>query len=205
MEMVFMTPRLNRHVEEDEFERYSMGAATEPESEQIEQHLLVCQACRNRLQEGEIFIQAMRGAAVDLQHEQPQPRRSFWLRPFPAFATAVLALLMVFAGVRLFWNPTTQTPVAVALHATRGTGIEAHVPAGQPLVLKLDVATLEARPSYRVEIVDQGGRQVWSGTAARKDSTLSVGNSGLRAGIYFVRVFTAEDRLLREYGLEVRG
>jgi hypothetical protein len=192
-------------VDEDLLERYSMGTVTEAESERIEQHLLVCQTCRNRLQEDETFLRAMREAAGDLERTQPPPRPSFWWRPLPAFAAAAVALLLVFAGVRFFQSGPALPPVAVTLQATRGAGIEGNVPANRPLVLKLDVSTLDVQHSHRVEIVDQSGREVWSGKADRVDSNLPVAIPGLRAGIYFVRVYATEGRLLREYGLEVRG
>jgi hypothetical protein len=69
--------------------------------------------------------------------------------------------------------------------------------------LQLDVATLAAQASYRLEVVDATGRAVWNGQASLHNSKLTVSTARLATGYYFIRVYGADGVLLREYGLEV--
>jgi anti-sigma factor RsiW len=52
-----------QHVSEDDLERYAMRFLPAPESEQLEEHLLVCQSCRDRLEATDRYVAAMKAAA----------------------------------------------------------------------------------------------------------------------------------------------
>jgi len=49
----------NRHMEEDEIESYSMGAVSEEECARFDEHLLVCEFCRNRVAKSDERVTAM--------------------------------------------------------------------------------------------------------------------------------------------------
>ncbi len=48
------------HVDEEALERYAMGALGEEDEAPIEEHLLLCGGCRNRLTEIDGFLKALR-------------------------------------------------------------------------------------------------------------------------------------------------
>lgn len=48
------------HISDDVLELYLMGRLTEMEMAPLEEHLLICEDCRNRLEEAETYLAAMR-------------------------------------------------------------------------------------------------------------------------------------------------
>ena len=52
------------HISEDALERYAMRTLPEPELAVLEEHLLICAECRQRLQATEQYVAAMREAAA---------------------------------------------------------------------------------------------------------------------------------------------
>jgi anti-sigma factor RsiW len=52
-----------QHISEDSLEQYAMGAFPEPEAGPLEEHLLICTACQDRLQATDDYVAAMRAAA----------------------------------------------------------------------------------------------------------------------------------------------
>jgi anti-sigma-K factor RskA len=215
-----MSPELNRHMGEEEIERYSMGTLSEDEQDRAEQHLLLCESCQDLVKQEDTFLRAVRAAGSELvrggESREPARRREtgrltrvreaervpFWRRPVFAFALAAVVLLVVFAGIRRN-DRAVAAPIAVGLQVTRGDTNLTTAPAGKPLMLQPDVATLPPQASYRVDVVDQGGGVQWNGEGKLQDSKLSVTVPGMNAGVYFVRVYSADGQLLREYGLEV--
>jgi uncharacterized CHY-type Zn-finger protein len=51
------------HTDEETLERYSMGRLSEYRSARLEEHLLICQACRDRLTALDTYRYAMRAAS----------------------------------------------------------------------------------------------------------------------------------------------
>jgi hypothetical protein len=80
----------------------------------------------------------------------------------------------------------------------------ARAPLDRPLDLVFDRTDLTADLSYRAEVVDSSGRQRWSGSVGIADQNLSIRvDKPLRAGAYWVRLYSSEGELLREFGLRV--
>ena len=50
----------NRHLSEDDIEKYAMGKMTETEAAPTEEHLLVCQQCRDELELLGLIIAGLR-------------------------------------------------------------------------------------------------------------------------------------------------
>ena len=50
------------HVSEDDLERYAMRTLPAPEVESLEEHLLICSACRDRLESTDQYVAAMKAA-----------------------------------------------------------------------------------------------------------------------------------------------
>jgi len=59
-----MAPQPDRHIDEAEIERYSLGSMSEEEAAPIEEHVLLCDSCQVLLAETDSYIEAMRRAAV---------------------------------------------------------------------------------------------------------------------------------------------
>src|SRR6266404_1145335 len=93
MESLLMT--VGRHMEEDEVERYSMQEMSDVESGPFEEHLLICEVCRNRVQEADIYVSAMQCAGT--QARGAPPKRAVWSWSFGA-AWAVAVALVVLAA-----------------------------------------------------------------------------------------------------------
>ena len=55
------------HVSEHDLELYAMRTLPAPESELLEEHLLICSACRDRLTATDGYVAAMRSAAAKIR------------------------------------------------------------------------------------------------------------------------------------------
>jgi hypothetical protein len=191
---------IQRHMDAEDLERYSMGNTSVEESGSIEEHLLTCEDCRDRLRETDDYLLAMRTSSARLRWDEESTHRRQWKFPawFPALAAAACLLLVVFA-LRLGRPPGPL--VAVSLTAVRGNEVASSAPAGRELMLHPDLTGLTAASSYRLEIVDQTGRPVRRVSLARAQNGIRI--PGLGAGLYFVRVYLPAGELLREYGLQI--
>ena len=196
------------HLDEEEMEQYSMGLIPEDQCEGLEDHLLICEACRTGVSEHDHYFGAMRAASAEIRVE-PVPRRAkvLFLRLAPLAAAASLFLVLWLTGSRLAVQRTAPA-FAVDLHAMRGESLGTQAPPGRPLTVHLDVTALR-QAAFRVEAVDAVGRAVWKGPAAASqgspDSTITVVLPPLTPDIYFVRIYSAAGVLLREYELNVNA
>jgi hypothetical protein len=190
------------HLDEEQLERYSMGATPETELAPVEEHLLICEPCREALGDADSYVNAMRSAAKRLHREEKRPWWAFF--PNPAWAGALAAAAVAVLAVGLWFRPGGGGPVAVALESTRGaeSSVFAPAPAGKVLVLSLDPGDLPLAAAYRVEVVDEGGRRVWQGNTTPAATRLTVTGPRLRGGHYYVRLYASSGELLREYGVE---
>jgi hypothetical protein len=196
----------NCHIDEEEIERYSMGAMPEGAVAPFEEHLLICEPCQLRLAQTDVYVAAMRRASVRLRTAPLKPGLP-WLR-FPRLVPALagMAVLMVAAGLWLSRLDLGEAyPFAVDLAATRGAAIEAQAPAGRWLLLRLDLANLPASPGYRLEMVDRSGNRVWQATVPARGSKADFKVPRTQPGVYFVRVYRPPGELLREFGFEVEA
>lgn len=120
------------------------------------------------------------------------------------------AVLLALGGTAVIWR-TRSSSVAMAPLATirliawrGGEEDVAHAPSGHPLDLVFGRPDLAADLSYRAEVIDASGHHMWSGNARIADQNLSIRVDGpLRAGAYWVRLYSSTGQLLREFGLRV--
>jgi hypothetical protein len=211
IKMLLMSNDINPHIGGEEFEAYSLGHIREEQAGRLEEHLLICDTCRQRLEENDSYTSAMRQAAAQLQYSPARPERRPWSFPrlLPTAAALACIVLAVGAalGVALRYSSSAAPAFAVNLAAMRGAGIEAKAPAGRTLALRPDLTGLAAGPFFRLEMVDRRGNRVWQGSA---QSGASVSVPRQRPGIYFVRIYDSSGggssgELLREYGLEIQA
>jgi hypothetical protein len=190
----------HRHVDAEDLEQYSMGTSSQEKAEFIEEHLLTCEGCQDRLRETDEYVLATRTAAQQVRRRAKSVEERGWRIPvwFPALAAACV-MLLVAATLRLASPPGPV--VGVSLTALRNNGAGSRAPAGREILLQPDLTGLAEVPAYRLEIVDQTGRTVRQATFARARNRVKV--PGLNTGLYFVRVYLPAGELLREYGLEI--
>jgi anti-sigma factor RsiW len=196
----------NQHVEENVLELYALGRLAEPQLGEVEEHLLVCHACQERLEAEDQFIAAARGALV----QQPPPEKeeaSLWARltakrwtlPAGAGALALASLLLVMVFTR------SNRTESVQLIARRGAeNAAASVRAGSRVEMTLETAGLPESARYYIEVANQDGKAVWSGSSARTGSGMKVSvDESLAAGNYWVRIYrdAGHEDLLREFSL----
>ena len=190
------------HVDAEDLERYSMGTGSPEATPLIEQHLLTCGACQERLLETDDYLRAMRTSAKQLRWDGEAAKGRAWEIPsrFPALLAVACGIVLVVAAPR-FIRPA-EPLVAVSLTALRGDGAGNSAPSGRELMLHPDLTGLAEGSWYRLEIVDETGRAVRQGKLTQAQKGIQV--PGLGSGLYFVRVYLPAGELLREYGLRIR-
>jgi hypothetical protein len=195
-----MSSKPDNHPDEFQLEGYSQGSIPEPEASRLEEHLLICEACRQRLSASEEYARSMQKATA---RSRTEPRGIRWVSGFPRLIPALAVALLVL-GIGVAWQmnrKVTLAPVAVTLEATRGGGQVAQVPAGKPLLLKPGLDGLPSLPEYHLEMVDRTGKRVWQTNFA---PAAGVAAPEQEPGIYFVRLYSLPGALLREYVMEIK-
>ena len=200
-------PRIAGHLQAEELELYCLGGLTEVRCDRLEEHLLLCEICRDRLTETESYVAVMRQASRQWSAEHVEapaaaviairPWRESW--PGRLAPMLVAALLVVCAAV---WfgrhSRVPAPPFAIELTAVRGAA-PGPAPAGYPLLLELDLTGLSEGRPFAGEVVDASGRRV---------AEFPVGApallKALAPGGYFVRIYKSSGELLREYALTVK-
>jgi anti-sigma factor RsiW len=80
-----VTRKQNDHIDEETLELYALGRLAEEEAAPVEEHLLVCHSCQDRLASTDEFIRTVRAAASNLPPKKPKQKgdpKSFWRIPF---------------------------------------------------------------------------------------------------------------------------
>lgn len=205
-----MRRETNRHPDEEQIEKYSLGDLSEEESSRFEEHLLVCESCQNRVTESDNYVSTMQSASARVRREGRSGEKRRWLaaRWVPKVAAVAAVLFLAAVGLeraaRRSDNRGNAEPAFnIYLAATRGNGIEAKAPAGRVLTVQLDLAGLPPESSFRLEMVDGHGARVWQGTVMPKDSQGVASIPRMTSGLYFLRAYAPSGKLLREFGLDV--
>ncbi len=189
---------LDFHGTDEQLELYALGRLGESECAAVEDHLLICARCRERLDEAEAFAVSMREALSQApqEAESAHPWLGWLRRPSFAVLGAVAVLALVVFGV--IWSRTALLPIA-SLQLTAVRGEMASAPPAREIDLTLSDAPQAGGP-FRLEVVDAAGQQIWSGTGTEARI-----HHRFVAGVYFVRLYAAGGQLVREYGFNVRG
>jgi hypothetical protein len=191
------------HASEDDLELYAMGRLETGRVAEFEEHLYVCDSCRDKLETAERFIMAMQGALETRVERQSHMAAllTWWKETFtvPRLATAgavcAIALLVM---APLQDTPLTEVPLATYRSENPRPAV---APADSAFTLKPDLTGLPG-DSFLLEVADANGRAIAEslverGSATRKTVRLS-------GGQYWVRVYSTERALLREYALTVK-
>lgn len=186
------------HPPEEVLELYALGRLEEDRLGPVEEHLLVCEECRQAVEQAEEYARVMRAALeADRREESVRPDARFWSRkPVWVGSVAVAAGLVLLTLAPRMSSP----PMDVSLDAVRSNAV-ASAPAGRTLTLHPDRRGLPA-PPYRVEVVDSEGKVVFQGTSEGDGERVTVRtNRKFPAGQYWVRFYSFSGELLREFGL----
>jgi hypothetical protein len=186
----------NSHQTDDQLELYALDRLPEADLPHLEEHLMSCAACREKLDEIGDFALAMREVTV------PKTEWYGWLRR-PAFSMA-LAFAALILVVGFLSNGRVKFAPAVSLQLTAMRGeMPVTVPARE-FDLTLADGPREGGP-FRVEVVNAMGQAMWTGLAESGASGVKVMvTQRITPGDYFVRLYSASGAMLREYGFRIR-
>jgi len=192
---------------DDRLELYALGRLPASEVEKIEEHLLICDYCRDRLDEVAAFAFSAREA---LKQTAPERHSSFWAsfswlpnigfwRPGLAVASGVAVLMLGIGTYRVRQDGALAPVAALRLTAMRSASVPIVPPSGE-----LDIDFIDAPKAAKAIIVDAQGSTVWAGAAIHGsgDATIRV-QAALAEGDYFVRVYTANGTIMHEYGFRI--
>lgn len=190
------------HGTEDQLELYALGRLPDLDLPMLEQHLMICAACREKLNGFEDFATGMREALS--AKPTPRPEWFAWLRrpavPGALTFAAGLAFAALIMVVGIFSHGSTKFAPSASLQLT---AIRGELPLAAP-ARQFDLTLVDAPGEggpFRIEIVNATGAQVWSGLAAGQRFKLQ---QRLGPGDYFVRLYAASGEMLREYGFRIR-
>lgn len=208
-----------------ELEEFLFNRLSGVTREVIEEHLLVCEGCMDRVEAEEAYAGAFRQAARQVEAEDftramsdgAVVRQPGWRESLAAGWAMISGngMLMAVAGVAVvaavvLLGPLTRRPeteTAVELSLARGGGaVGASVPAGNSLRLSADVTELPALARWQVDVVSATGEVEQSAAVAPIGRRLTWQvKDGLVAGRHWVRLRDPRDgSLVREFGLVVR-
>ena len=207
-----MSYSFERHTDDESLELYAFGRLGDARAELLEEHLLICEGCRTRLDTTQRYINAMARGSRMLQRESAPSRFSqvaAWLASFripaPAWGAAAVAVcgVLFVSTANLRHGSPVLPPVAVSLVAERGTAQT--VPASHPLLLQLDVRGLNLAPAVRMTLVDASGSILEEHTAPSVQAVKFQTANPLKPGAYFVRILKpGSSEPAREFALDVR-
>jgi hypothetical protein len=199
--------KLTLHSTDHQLELYSLNRLPDSDAPLVEEHLLACDSCRERLDLVEHFVV---GLKTELKRN-PAPVSAWawpkWLSaPFSQSAFGAMACVAAVALVYFAMPRTTLIPAAsLQLTAMRGD-----MPStAQAREVDLTLAdTPPAGDPFTAELVDASGKALWSGSVSRsaageeKSVELKIRQS-LAPGGYFVRLSNSAHEVVHEYGFRV--
>jgi len=197
----------SNHPDDQVLELYAREKLGGLELETVEEHLLVCEGCQDRVEETDSYVRGMRSALALPENVRESERWQFPnLLTFPAPVWAAAAVLLLAMGGIVATRSLTLSapPVAIALSATRGE--ISTVAATGPLDLDLDTRDLPPSGPYKLQVVNAEGGEVWKSTAAelRNGHVHARVDKRLAPGQYFVRIVTAAGDQ-REFSLRLKN
>ncbi len=186
------------HQTEEQLEHYALGHLPDPQVAEVEEHLLLCAWCQDRLDKLEPNARLIR-ATVSV--EPASEKRKPWFvgfRPRLLSAAAGIAVALVVAILFLHPKQPAAPLASLQLSAVRGD-----IPAiGIARETDLSLTDAPSHANLRAEVVDEAGKPVWSGPSP--GGSLKIVKQ-LDPGNFFVRLYDRAGTLLHEYGFRVRG
>jgi hypothetical protein len=192
------------HIQEDVLDRYAMGSLEEESIAAVEEHVLACPLCQNRLAGADEFLANFRAAAMQLQLDRSaaQPRR-FWAPARFLWAGAAAAVVLLAVLISKQPEAVRFAPPTVVMQSLRGPEAGAHVDARGPFLLAFDITQPSTPTAYEIAIVNAVGNEILRTNAEVRGGRLTASIKRLPRGSYWVRVFRKQDSRdpIAEYGL----
>ena len=191
------------HESDERLELYALNRLSDSDVVQIEEHLLACDSCRDRLEHNAGFAVAMSDALASNRAAEPSGRPVWfkWLRPRFALAGGLAVVLAAFILSR--GRAPVNTVASLQLTATRGSETNTVRPAKE-----LDLTFGYAAPGAQapvVEVVESGGAVVWKGSPATEAGLVRARiGKVLEPGDYFARFYDSPGHLVHEYAFSVK-
>jgi hypothetical protein len=199
-------------------EKYFLDELPAPQRSEFEEHFFDCRECASEVRITADFLalsrqELRRGNFVSAA---PKTLKRSWLELFarPAVLTPAFGLLLAviayqnsvvlprFNGqIARLSQPGIVATVSLIGGNSRGDALPAtSAPAGQPILLSLDIPATQPYPGYACVLIDASGTVVWrvpvSPAQAQDTVSISVPAGVLRTGDYtlVVRGLAAQDR-----------
>jgi hypothetical protein len=205
---------LTFHESDERLELYALDRLSDSDLIRTEEHLLVCDLCRERLDVTANFALAIRDELKSRPLLKEEIRSGWfswledfgkdgsWMRPQFALGGALALALVSFVAFRSGNHPLA--PVAtLQLTAMRGTDFKTVAPARE-----LDITFGDAPPStgqLAVEVVDANGSPVWQGPPQVEKAVVRARIAKeLKPGEYYARLYDSPGHLVHEYGFRVK-
>lgn len=198
-------PQQSPHETDEQLELYALRRLPDERIEAVEEHLLVCEVCQERLNDVEAFATAMRDAIGTEPVLVPRQPWFQWLRT-PAMAWGgAFAIVIVAIGLYMSQNPRVSRGGVIAPVASfQLTAMRGEMPSMPPaLETDITLTDLPAGNGLRAELVDASGGAVWNGDVAPTGGHIRISKQ-LAQGTYFVRLYDGSGKLLHEYGFRVQ-
>jgi hypothetical protein len=192
------------HLTDEALELYHKNQLdNEQELSIIEEHLLYCPHCQDRLEKTQVFADGMRAAAKKLEEESSSGKGGSQnpKRLFVAVIAASIAFVFAAPGLWRMMAPPQQVELSSYRSTDRGTA-----QAGRKIELRLNLEGLEQKTGLRVQVVGGEGQKIFEGNLQGQ----SVQLPALQKGFHWVRLLAPgtgapeTGELLREFTLEVR-
>jgi anti-sigma factor RsiW len=198
------------HISTQLWERYALQQIPEDQLAPVEEHLLLCAVCQQRLAEIDEFVDGFKLAArqVTVADRALPGRRlqAVFRRPLQWSLPLSAAVFIIAVGGLLYnGRAPSYARAEVTLIASRGAAaIVGRAPAHTLLTLRVDAADISPATTLRAELVDGLGKTIWQapGEIEQKQITARIGRP-LDAGLYWLRLYDSA-RLLHEYGLQIK-
>jgi hypothetical protein len=199
------------HPSEDELEEYSFGRSSGAMQRAIDEHLVECPACWEVLAAVEEYILLVKAAASEAPRPQPStwriadwPRKLKWASGAGVTLAATLVLAAWISPSKETLPARTVIPVTLDAYRGGNASLFGHAQAHHPLLLSIDAKDMPSSPLYRIELVNKNGNKLWGAMGAPEaDRILVTLPQPPPPGTYWVRVYSARDEVLREFGLRL--
>ncbi len=201
------------HLSDDQLELYALDRLAETDEDRIEDHLLLCDPCRNRLDDIGLLAfrvrEALRQNPPYLDREEPRfPWSLFvwrsWMMPSLALAGTAAVLLTMLVLRHDNRNRDLAPLATVTLTAMRGNGGETGSVAKPSREYDLVLADAGTAATL-VRVFNAGGTEIWKGAPAPA-ATGKVAKvvADLPEGLYIARLEDSAGGTLHEYAFQVR-
>ena len=200
-----VTLAILEHLSEETIDLHACGRLSGEALDSADDHLLICEPCRQRQAEADAFFRTLMASPVARQvRSDVEKKIAARARRFSAGWWLVPAFAML--GFVVFQNQPGSAPtppVEVTLLALRSGPGTLTAPAGRPLRLRLDLTGLSAETGLRAEVVTITGQRLFMGDARLDGGHAVIAAPALGQGVHWVRLYRG-GTLLREYTLNVR-